>query len=640
MRQFLLFISILVVGVVFISRLFYLQIYNAPSENLYEDNAIRKVFDYPKRGYVYDRNEVLLVSNQPSYDVMVIPREVEPLDTLEFCKLLKIDKTDFIKKYNRANRYSPRLPSVFVSHLSKEDYAFLQEKMRKFDGFYIQKRSLRDYQTTIGANVLGYIAEANQTIIKKNPYYKMGDLIGKQGIELSYEKTLRGVKGVKFIQKDRFNRDLGPYKNGKFDTIPEQGKDITITIDAKLQEYGELLMKNKRGGIVAIEPSTGEILSLVSAPTYNPNLLVGRERSKNYTKLYNDTISRPLIDRCLLRMHEPGSPFKVLISLAALQENAIDPSTTITCTGAYHYGGTKPMGCHCGGGKRNLIKGIAKSCNSYFANAFRKTIGQYENATIGMNNWSKHIKSFGLGDYLGYDLPIGKKGNVPDGAYYDKWYPDFRWGATTVISNSIGQGEVLVTPIQLANMTAAIANRGYYFTPHIIKNIEGQTIDKKFTTPKKTTIDSKYFEPVIQGLHDVYNYGTANFLKVPGIEICGKTGTSENFTKINGVRTQLTDHSIFIAFAPKDDPKIAIAVFVENGYYGSRWAGRISSLMIEKYLKGEVTLKYMEKMVLEKSLEEEYAKPYLGESFWINDGSKFQVITKSTEEETNEETDQ
>ena len=635
MRQFLLFISILVVGIVFISRLFYLQVYNAPSENLFEDNAIRKVFDYPKRGYVYDRNGVLLVSNQPSYDVMVIPREVEPLDTIEFCTLLKINKADFTKKYNRAKRYSPRLPSVFVSHLSKEDYAFLQEKMRKFDGFYIQKRSLRDYQTSIGANVLGYIAEANQAIIEENPYYKMGDLIGKQGIELSYEKDLRGVKGVKFIQKDRFNRDLGPYKDGKFDTIPEQGKDITITIDAKLQEYGEKLMQNKRGGIVAIEPSTGEILSLISAPTYNPNLLVGRQRSKNYTKLYNDTITRPLIDRGLLRMHEPGSPFKALIALTALQEHVIDPSTIITCTGAYHYGGTKPMGCHCGGGKRDLNKGIAKSCNSYFANAYRKTISKYPDASNGMDIWSNHIKSFGLGNYLGYDLPIGKKGNVPDGAYYNKWYPDFRWGATTVISNAIGQGEVLVTPIQLANMTATIANRGFYYTPHIIKNIKGQTIDKKYTTPKKTTIDSKYFEPVVQGLYDVYNYGTANFLKVPGIEICGKTGTAENFAKINGLRTQLTDHSIFIAFAPKDDPKIAIAVFVENGYYGARWAGRISSLMIEKYLKGEVTLKYMEKMVLEKSLEEEYAKPYTGESFFINDGTKFNEIVIPTLDEAN-----
>ncbi|MDU8885746.1 penicillin-binding protein 2 [Yeosuana sp. MJ-SS3] len=618
MRQFLLFIVIIVVGLTFVSRLFYLQVYSSPSHDLYEDNAIRKVFDYPKRGFVYDRNGKLLVANQPSYDIMVIPREVKSLDTLEFCSLLKIDKERFKDIYRKAYNYSPRLPSVFVSHLSKEDYAVLQEKMRKFEGFYIQKRSLRDYQTTIGANVLGFIAEASPNQIEQNPYYKMGDLIGKQGVELSYEHELRGVKGIKFIQKDRFNRDIGPYKDGVYDTIPQQGKDITITIDADLQAYGELLMQNKRGGIVAIEPGTGEILTLVSAPTYNPNLLVGRQRSRNYTKLYNDTISRPLIDRGLLRMHEPGSPFKALIALTALQEGAITPETTVTCSGVYRYGRRGTMGCHCGGGRRDLNLGIAKSCNSYFANAFRKTIDLYDDSNHSMDIWSDHIKSFGLGDFLGYDLPIGKKGNIPDGDYYDKWYPDFKWGSTTIISNSIGQGEVLVTPIQLANVTAAIANRGFYYTPHIIKNIEGQTIDEKFTTPKHTTIDKRHFEPVVQGLYDVYNKGTAWFLQVPGIEICGKTGTAENFTKINGVRTQLTDHSIFIAFAPKDDPEIAIAVFVENGYYGARWAGRITSLMIEKYIKGEVTLKQMEKLVLEKSLEEEYLKPYSGKPFSIN----------------------
>lgn len=618
MRQLLLFITIILVGLSFIARLFYLQVYNSEEHNLYDDNAIRKVYDYPKRGFVYDRNGTLLVSNQPSYDVMVIPKDVKPLDTLEFCDLLKIDIEQFKKIYKRAYHYSPRLPSVFVAQLSKEDYAVLQEKMRKYEGFYIQKRSIRDYQTSIGANVLGYIAEATPNQIEKNPYYNMGDLLGKQGVELSYEEQLRGVKGIKFIQKDRFNRDLGPYKDGLYDTIPQQGRDITISIDAKLQEYGEKLMQNKRGGIVAIEPSTGEILSLISAPTYNPNLLVGRQRSRNFTKLYNDTLSRPLIDRGLLRMHEPGSPFKILVALEALQENAIAPETTIVCTGAYHYGRRGSMACHCGGGRRDLILGIAKSCNSYFANAFRKSIDKYPDAGHAMDVWSNHMKSFGLGDFLGYDLPIGKKGNIPDGAYYDKWYPDFKWGSTTIISNAIGQGEVLVTPIQLANATAAIANRGHYYTPHIIKEIAGQPIDENYTTMKHTTVDPKYFEPVVEGLFDVYNYGTAQYLKVPGIEICGKTGTSENFAIIEGKRTQLTDHSIFIAFAPKDNPKIAIAVFVENGYYGSRWAGRIASLMIEQYIKGEVTLKQMEKLVLEKSLEDEYAKPYSGKPFTIN----------------------
>ena len=642
MRPLLLLFSVIAVGIIFLSRLFYLQVYNAPSEDLFTDNAIRKVFDYPKRGYIYDRNGKLLVSNQPSYDVMVIPREVEPLDTLEFCLLLKIDKEYFKKNYEKAYRYSPRLPSPFLSHLSKEDYAALQEKMRKFDGFYIQKRSLRDYRTSIGANVLGYIAEVNSEQIKKNPYYRQGDLIGKQGIELSYEDELKGVKGIKFIQKNRFNRDIGPYKNGTRDTIPQQGKDITITIDSELQEYGERLMANKRGGIIAIEPSSGEILSMITAPNYNPNLLVGRIRSKNFTKLYNDTISKPLFDRGLKAMYEPGSPFKALIALAALQEGAINPSGTVICRGQYNYGGTKPMGCHCGNGKRDLLKGIAKSCNSYFADTFRKTIDMYPDAKQGMDVWSKHIQSFGLGNYLGYDLSIGNKGNIPDGNYYNKWYPDFRWGAVTVISNAIGQGEVLVTPVQLANMTAAIANRGHYYTPHIIKKVAGEeSIDKNFTIPKRTSIDSRHFEPVVQGLSDVYKRGgTANFLRVPGIDICGKTGTAENFTKINGVRYQLTDHSIFIAFAPKDDPKIAIAVFVENGYYGARWAGRISSLMIEKYIKGEVSLKYMEKLVLEKSLEEEYVKPYSGKSFPINDGTHFNVIETPTVEPTEYESGQ
>lgn len=623
MRKFLLYITILFVGIVFLARLFYLQIYNAPKQDLYEDNAIRKVFDYPKRGYIYDRNGQLLVSNQASYDVMVIPREIEPLDTTEFCSLLKIDKQDFDTKLKRATNYSPRLPSVFLSHLSKEDYAYLQEKMRKYEGFYIQKRSLRDYHTTIGANVLGYIAEVNRTTIKENPYYKMGDLIGKQGIERSYEDILRGIKGVKFIQKDRFNRDIGPYKNGTYDTVPQPGKDITTTIDSELQEYGEKLMVNKRGGIIAIEPKSGEILAMVTAPNYNPNLLVGRVRSKNFTKLYNDSINKPLFDRGLQAMYEPGSPFKTLNALIALQEGVISTSEKITCYHGYKYG-NRFMGCHCDYGTRNnMIRGIQESCNAYFATVYRRIIDKYDTPAEGMDHWNKHISSFGLGDYLGYDLPIGQPGKIPSSETYDKIYGKNRWYSTFTISNAIGQGEVLATPIQLANMTAAIANRGYFYTPHIIKNIEGRDIDKKYTTPRKTTIDPKYFEPVIEGMNMVYKKGTAQYIQIPGIEICGKTGTAENFTKINGERKQLTDHSIFIAFAPKDNPKIALAVYIENGYWGSRWAGRIAGLMIEKYLKGEITRTDMERYVLEGSLKDEYTKPFSGESFYINDGSKF-----------------
>ncbi len=625
MRQFLLFISIILVGVLFISRLFYLQVYNSNTQTLYEDNAIRKVYDYPKRGFVYDRNGELLVANQPSYDVMVIPREVEPLDTLEFCSLLKIDKEKFIKTYQKARRYSPRLPSVFVSHLSKEDYAVLQEKMRKFEGFYIQKRSLRNYETSIGANVLGDIGEVNNAIIRKDPYYKMGDLIGKQGVEASYENILRGVKGIKFIQKDRFNRNIGPYKEGKFDTIPEKGKDITITIDAQLQAYGELLMKNKRGGVIAIEPATGEILAMVAAPTYNPNILVGRDRSKNFTKLYNDSIAKPLFNRSLQGVYEPGSPFKLMNALIALQEDVLTPEETVTCYAGYKYG-NRFMKCHCNRGTRNnMIGGIQRSCNAYFATTYRKILDKTGSASDGIDIWSKHAKSFGLGNFLGYDLKVGQKGRIPDRNYYKRIYPKTFY-STYTISNAIGQGEVATTPIQLANMVAAIANRGHYYTPHIIKNIEGETLPEQFTKPKYTTIDKQHFDPVIEGMLQVYKKGTAASLQVKDIDICGKTGTVENFVKIDSLKTQLTDHSIFVAFAPKDNPKIAIAVFVENGYWGSRFAGKVASLMIEKHIKGNITRTDLEEWLLKHSLEKEYAKPYSGEPFKINGYTTLQIV--------------
>ena len=618
-RKYLLLSIVILTGFCFLGRLFYLQIIEPDSNSIESDNAIRKVYKYPKRGHIYDRNGKLLVANQPTYDIIVVPNELEAIDTLLFCNLLNIKKEKFLKSISRAERYSKRLPSVFLSQISKEDYAFLSEKLRKFKGFYITKRSARDYQTEIGANVLGYIAEVNPDNLNKDTYYKFGDLIGKQGVEKSYEKALRGVKGVNYIQKDIYNRDIGPYKNRKFDTLPIPGKDIKLTIDSDLQAYGELLMKNKMGGIVAIEPSSGELLSLVSAPSYNPALLVGRERSKNYMKLFNDSIHLPLFDKSLIRMHVPGSPFKTLVALTALHEKTITEKEVIFCDNKYVYGRNRRiMKCHCGGGYRNLSSAISNSCNSYFAMAFRKTINKYKNASESMDIWSDHIKSFGLGKFLGNDLSVGKKGNIPDGEYYDKWYPDFKWGPTTIISNAIGQGEILVTPIQLANMTAAIANKGHYFTPHIIKSIQGETINNKFTTKINTTIDSKYFDPVIEGMSKVYTNGTASFLKIPGISVCGKTGTAENFTKINGVKTQLTDHSIFIAFAPKENPKIAISVLVENGYYGARWAGRIASLMIEKYLNGKVTLKNMERLVLNKSLESEYLKPYSNKPFKIN----------------------
>ena len=621
MRKLLLVSLIVLSGIVYISRLFYLQIYTSRSYSLYEDNAIRKVYDYPKRGNVYDRNGKLLVANQASYDVMVIPREVEPLDTLEFCSMLKITKEKFIKIFNKSRHYSPRLPSVFVSHLSKEDYAVLQEKMWKYTGFYIQKRSLRDYQTTIGANVLGDIGEVNRRIINKDPYYKMGDLIGKQGVEISYEKTLRGVKGVKFIQKNRFNKDIEAFKEGKFDTIAQPGKDVSITIDSELQAYGELLMQNKRGGIVAIEPSTGEILAMISAPTYNPNDLVGRNRSKNFNKLLRDTIANPLYDRGLQAMYAPGSPFKALNALIGLQEGVVTTQDRFSCSHGYRYGNRK-MGCHNHRSPTNMNSGIYESCNAYFANVYRRIIDKYPTPAEGMDTWSNHVKSFGLGGFLNNDLSVGQPGKIPSAATYDRSYGKNKWYTTFTISNAIGQGEVLSTPIQLANMAAAIGNRGYYYTPHIVKAIKDEIIDIKYTTPKQTTINKEYFEPVVQGMFDVYNKGTAKHLQIPGIEICGKTGTAENFTVIDSLKTQLTDHSIFVAFAPKDNPKIALAVFVENGYWGGRFAGRIASLMIEKYIRREVASTNMERWILEHTLEHEYEKEFSGKPFKINGKSR------------------
>ncbi len=619
MKKFLLSSIIVIIGITFIGRLSYLQIFSFSPNQVFEDPAIKAIYDYPERGYIYDRNGELMVANQPAYDVMVIPREVKPLDTLEFCGLLGIDKEILIKKLNKARRYSPRLPSVLVHQLSKEDYASLQEKMRKYKGFYIQKRSLRYYTTNSGANVLGYISEVNEGDLAKNPYYVAGELTGRTGIEKQYEEILRGRKGVKYIQKDRFNRDIGPYKNGILDTLPEQGKEIRVTLDKILQEYGEKLMHGKRGGIVAIEPSSGEILALISGPSYDPALLVGRERSKNYSELHYDSISRPTWDRSILAEPSPGSPFKTLNALVALQEGVISEQTTIRCYNGF-YVGNKKRGCHCGGGLRNMNSGIFKSCNAYFAGTFRKIYDKYSTTDEGMDVWEKHMKSFGLGQFLGYDLPTGRPGRIPNKAYYDRVYGDNRWSSSFIISNSIGQGEVATTPIQLANMTAAIANRGHYFTPHIIKKVNEDDITiPEFTDPKYTTIDKQHFDPVIKGMANVYKKGTARWLQVKGIEIAGKTGTVENYTKIDGERTQLTDHSVFVAFAPVDNPEIAIAVYIENGYYGSRYAGHIASLLIEKYLKGEITRKDLEKRMLEKSLEHEYAKPYSGEPFKINE---------------------
>ena len=618
MRKLLLPIIIIFTAVVILLRLFFLQIVFHDDSNNIDNIAIETVYDYPERGYIYDRNGELLVSNQPAYDVMVIPSEVKNLDTLELCGLLELQKNDFRERLQKARDYSRKKPSVIVHQLSKDDYAVLQEKLRKFQGFYIQKRMLRSYLTHNAGNVLGYISEVNEWELKKNPYYLAGELIGRSGVEKQYEEFLRGKKGVQYYQKDKHNAAIERYKNGAMDTLPIMGQPLQLTIDIGLQAYGEQLMQHKHGGIVAIEPKTGEILALISAPTFDPALLVGRERSKNYTALYNDSIAKPLYDRTLLAEYPPGSPFKVINALIGLQEGVITPQSVFSCGGGYRYGG-HIMRCHCGRGSNDLLHGIALSCNAYFANTYKRAIDMKTTSAVGMDKWNAHVRSFGLGGFLGCDLPTGRAGKVPNTALYDKQYGAKRWSGTTNISNAIGQGEILTTPIQLANVMAAIANKGYFYTPHIVKQIDNkQTPFQEYTVPKHTTIDPKHFEPVIKGMNMAYLAGTARRTQIDGINIAAKTGTAENFIRVNGKRMQLTDHSIFVAFAPVEDPKIAIAVFVENGYYGARVAGPIASLMIEKYLKGEVFRCDLERQMLEKSLEHEYMKPYLGEKFYIN----------------------
>ncbi|TYQ00437.1 penicillin-binding protein 2 [Tenacibaculum adriaticum] len=611
-RSFLLLFLITIIGFIYIGRLFQLQILRGGNSNPIQSAAVKIEYDYPERGYIYDRNGKLLVANQLSYDVMIIPKEVKVIDTLQFCSLLKITKEDFIHKVKKAENYARWLPSVFVKQLAKDDFAFLQEKLHKFKGFYIQKRIIRNYPIKSAANVLGYISEVNERVAKNSDYYEQGELIGWWGVEKQYEKELRGIKGKKHLKRNNLNKITGRYKKGKYDTLAVAGKDLTLTIDVNLQEYGEKLMTGKRGGIVAIEPSTGEILALITAPSYDPNMMVGRDRSVNSTRLFGDTINNPTYDRGLQGVYSPGSPFKIINGLIGLQEEVIDENFSVKCYHGYRYGHRKNefMGCHCGivGRPIRIKKAISKSCNSYFATIYRKIIDKYEDTEVGFDIWSNHVKSFGLGNFLGYDLPVGQKGLIPDAKYYSD-RNKYSWGATTTISNAIGQGEIQTTPIQLANATAAIANKGFYYTPHIVKSINKKGIlDTAYTIPKKTSVDAKYFPIAIEAMSDVFKTGTGKWSQVKGIDICGKTGTVENFTKINGQKVKLQDHSILIAFAPKDNPKIALAVFVENGGYGATIAAPITSLMIEKYLNGTTERKHIEERMLNLSLQEIYNK--------------------------------
>ena len=430
---------------------------------------------------------------------------------------------------------------------------------------------------------------------------------------------MRGEKGVNYFQKDKFNRIIGKFNDGINDTLPTISKKLKLTLDIDLQTYGDSLMNNKYGSIVAIEPKSGEILALVNSPGYDPNLLVGRERSERYRSLNNDSIGKPLFDRGLQGQYPPGSTFKIINALIGLQENIIKQETTFKCDGGHFYARNSFMKCHTSEPTfTNLNNAVYTSCNTYFAKTYRGIIENYDSPSIGLDKWVNYVKSFGFGNYLGYDHPTGKPGFIPTSAYYNSWYNN-SWKAVTTISNSIGQGEILTTPIQLANFAATIANRGWYITPHFVKEIENDSININYRKKNKTLINSEHFEPVIQGMINVVEKGTATNSIIRNIKIAGKTGTAENFVKINGIKKQLTDHSIFIGFAPANDPKIAVCVFIENGYWGSRWAAPISSLIIEKYINGKIERNWLEKYILEGDLSAEYLKPYLTSNFNINE---------------------
>ena len=616
LKKYLLIWLTIIVSVIFIIRLASLQLSSDSYFN--SDFAIQELSIYPERGLIFDRNGNLLVANQPSYELIIIPENTTEFDTISFANLIDMNQDELKRMINNSVTYSTKLPSVIKSQISKEKNAFLQEKIWLFEGFYLRKNSVRDYIKPFASNVIGYTGEVDRNDIANNSYYEKGEMIGKQGIEKYYEDELKGIKGKKYFQKDRFNRVIGPYNNSLSDVKPSKAKNITLTIDINLQEYAESLLQNKRGGVVAIEPSTGEILTLVSSPTYKSEQFIGQDRTENFNRLLNDSINKPLFDRSLQAQYSPGSPMKILNALIGLQEGVINENTTFTCNAGHYYARNAFMGCHNPFGTiSNLRKGIYNSCNTYFARTYRGIIDKYETPSEGLDNWANHIKSFGLGDYLGYDLSIGKKGFIPESDYYNRFYGNNRWGSSTTISNSIGQGEILTTPIQMANFATAIANRGYYVKPHFVKRVDNKSINN--TDKNYTTIDKENFEIVIDGMVDVVDRGTARIAKINGINVAGKTGTVENFILIENEKKQLTDHSTFIAFAPAEDPKIVVSVFIENGYWGSRWAAPIASLIIEKYLKEDVGRKWLENRMVNGSLTDEYEKPYKFENFSINE---------------------
>jgi len=593
-RNIIAFI-ILLIAVIFLVKLFLIQVVSSDYTPAATNNVVRRITQYPARGLIYDRDGELLVYNQAAYDIMVNPQHLSDFDTTEFCRILQIDRSYLEEKLQEAKDYSRYKSSIFLKLVSSETYARLQEKMYKFPGFFVQPRTVRKYTYDNAAHILGYVGEVSDKLVDTSSYYKSGDYIGVSGIEKSYEHVLRGEKGVKIYLVDVHNRIKGSYNNGRYDEKAEVGTNLVSTLDMDLQRYGEKLMENKIGSIVALEPSTGEILSLVSSPGYDPGLLVGRQRTRNYRKLQQDTLE-PLFNRGLMARYPPGSTFKVINALIGRQEGVLYPGTTYECHGGF-YAGNFHMGCHNHPSPVNLIESIQVSCNNYYAHVFKRILQdqEFESISRAFTNWKGHLQSFGFGDKLNIDLPSEVAGFLPTVDYYNKYYGKNRWGYLNVISLAIGQGELGITPVQMANMTSAIANRGYFYTPHIVKRIEGEEeIPQRFRQKHETMVDSVYFEEVAEGMDLAVNGepgsgSTARTARVDSITVCGKTGTAEN--------PHGKDHSIFIAFAPKEDPKIALAVYIENGGFGATWAAPTAKLMIEKYLKGGPDIQWWEDYV-------------------------------------------
>ncbi len=590
-RKYIIQLVIIMVGITFLTKLFSIQVLDTKYAQAANSNIINKVIDYPYRGIIYDRNGELIVFNTPQYNLTVIPNDVDKLDTTKFCEVFNLTKEEFNEKMDRSKDFSYVQPSIFIKMLSNQDLAKVQDYLVDFRGFNIQARTTRAYTKPVLSNALGYVSEISKRQLERDSadYYQQGDYIGQSGIEAFYEEYLRGRRGVKYKIKNVKGVEKGDFEDGKYDTLSIPGENLTTTIDLNLQEYGKELMEGKAGSIVAIEPSSGEILSLVSGPSYDPNLLTGREYSQNFSTISVDT-AKPLFNRPLMAQYRPGSIFKIIQALIALQEGTINRNTYIPCV-------MFPMKCHYHGPGETLVGAITNSCNPYFYNVMKRTVNKgvsedsYEDTRLGLSSWTDKVKSFGLGEPLGIDLPNEKRGLVPSVAYYDRAYNNKPWKYSNIYSIAIGEGENLVVPIQMANFAAIVANRGYYFIPHLVKSIGGgdqplpQYREKHFTA-----VDPQHFEVAVEAMAEVVKSGTGQYrAKLKDIEVCGKTGTVQN--------DPLPDHSVFIAFAPRDNPKIAVSVYVEDAGQGARAAASIASLMIEKYLLGETQRPNIEEFV-------------------------------------------